>query len=202
VTSNPIESRPRSRRALMAGALGGLAAWAAAAAVRVNPAEAAAGDPIRMGRFNKAGGTATTLQTSDPEPALRVVQLGSGHAVKAEAEGGRAVEGRSGLDGVGVFGYSPNNNAVQARTVSGYALNGWSTSGAGLYAASSSAGHAAIFGGRVRLVLDEDFVEMNPEPGAPDANAARVFARDNGLGKTQLCVRFATGAVQVIATEP
>ena len=27
------------------------------------------------------------------------------------------------------------------------------------------------------------------------------FVGDNGAGKTQLCVRFATGAVQVIATE-
>ena len=40
------------------------------------------------------------------------------------------------------------------------------------------------------------------DPPAPAANAARLFVRDNGSSKTQLCVRFATGAVQVIATEP
>ena len=40
------------------------------------------------------------------------------------------------------------------------------------------------------------------DPIAPDANQAKVYIRDNGSGKTQLCVRFATGAVQVIATEP
>jgi hypothetical protein len=34
------------------------------------------------------------------------------------------------------------------------------------------------------------------------ANTARLYVRDNGAGKTQLCVRFNTGAVQVIATEP
>lgn len=34
------------------------------------------------------------------------------------------------------------------------------------------------------------------------ANAAQLFARDNGAGKTQLCVKFPSGAVQVIATEP
>jgi hypothetical protein len=40
------------------------------------------------------------------------------------------------------------------------------------------------------------------EPDAPAANGARLYVKDNGSGKTQLCVRFATGAVQVIATEP
>jgi archaellum biogenesis ATPase FlaH len=29
-----------------------------------------------------------------------------------------------------------------------------------------------------------------------------LFAKDNGSGKTQLCVRFSSGAVQVIATQP
>jgi hypothetical protein len=39
------------------------------------------------------------------------------------------------------------------------------------------------------------------DPAAPAANQAVVYARDNG-GKTQLCVRFNTGAIQVLATEP
>jgi Pectate lyase superfamily protein len=38
--------------------------------------------------------------------------------------------------------------------------------------------------------------------GAGATNTARLYCRDNGAGKTQLCVRFNTGAVQVIATEP
>lgn len=45
-------------------------------------------------------------------------------------------------------------------------------------------------------------VEMAADPAAPAANAGRMYYRDNGSGKTQLCVRFATGAVQVLATEP
>jgi hypothetical protein len=40
------------------------------------------------------------------------------------------------------------------------------------------------------------------DPAAPAANQAVVYARDNGAGKTQLCVVFNTGAVQVLATEP
>ena len=39
-------------------------------------------------------------------------------------------------------------------------------------------------------------------PAAPAANSGRMYFRDNGAGKTQLVVRFPTGAVQIIATEP
>lgn len=40
------------------------------------------------------------------------------------------------------------------------------------------------------------------DPAAPAADGARLYAKDNGSGKTQLVVRFPTGAVQVLATEP
>jgi len=40
------------------------------------------------------------------------------------------------------------------------------------------------------------------DPPAPGTNRGKVYVRDNGAGKSQLCVRFNSGAVQVIATEP
>jgi hypothetical protein len=40
------------------------------------------------------------------------------------------------------------------------------------------------------------------DPAAPSANNGVLYFRDNGSGKTQLVVRFPTGAVQVVATEP
>lgn len=40
------------------------------------------------------------------------------------------------------------------------------------------------------------------EPSNPGANIGVLFTKDSGAGKTQLCVRFPTGASQVIATEP
>lgn len=49
-----------------------------------------------------------------------------------------------------------------------------------------------------------DYLE-SPEiiaPLAPPANTGRTFYRDNGAGKTQYCVRFPTGAIQVLAVEP
>lgn len=40
------------------------------------------------------------------------------------------------------------------------------------------------------------------EPEAPAANGFVLFAQDNGAGKTQLMVRFQSGASQQIAIEP
>jgi hypothetical protein len=61
-------------------------------------------------------------------------------------------------------------------------------------------------GGTDILLLGADdcieFDERGGDIAAPGANAARLYARDNGSGKTQICVRFPTGAVQVLATEP
>jgi hypothetical protein len=39
-------------------------------------------------------------------------------------------------------------------------------------------------------------------PAAGPANTARIYAKDNGVGKTQLCAIFATGAEQCFATQP
>lgn len=49
----------------------------------------------------------------------------------------------------------------------------------------------------------QEFLENGTtDATAGAANTGRLFVKDNGAGKTQLCVRFNTGAVQVIATEP
>ena len=48
------------------------------------------------------------------------------------------------------------------------------------------------------------FLEMveGSLPAAGAANTGRLFMKDNGSGKTQFGVRFATGAEQIMATEP
>lgn len=60
--------------------------------------------------------------------------------------------------------------------------------------------------GTQRIIVDAEtgFMDFNEisTPSAPSANAARTFSRDNGSGKTQYCVLFPSGAVQVLATEP
>lgn len=55
--------------------------------------------------------------------------------------------------------------------------------------------------GRWEIYKPMDLLEQSTPP-TPPANMARVFSRDNGSGKTQLCVIFPTGAVQVLATQP
>ena len=55
--------------------------------------------------------------------------------------------------------------------------------------------------GNVEILGDVSLSERSSTT-QPSANQAKLFARDNGLGKTQLCVRFGTGDVQVLATEP
>ena len=53
----------------------------------------------------------------------------------------------------------------------------------------------------VQFQGDIQFTEMTA-PAAGAVNTGRLFARDNGSGKTQLAVIFNTGAIQVLATEP
>ena len=43
--------------------------------------------------------------------------------------------------------------------------------------------------------------ELAADPAAP-LSGALLYTKDNGAGKTQACLRFKTGAVQIIATEP
>ena len=56
----------------------------------------------------------------------------------------------------------------------------------------------------VNLVMASGYVEGSEmtAPAAPAANGFRIFAEDNGAGKTRLMVQFATGAPQQIAIEP
>ena len=67
VEPNQVDIPRRSRRALLAGGVGGFTMGIAALLGRANPVAAAAGDPIRIGQFNRAGSTRTTLQANNSE---------------------------------------------------------------------------------------------------------------------------------------
>lgn len=75
---------------------------------------------------------------------------------------------------------------------------------------SSTAEHIFAFAGTNRMQFEEEngaaviriLGEVSSDPGNPAANQARLYLKDNGSGKTQLMVRFGTGASQVLATEP
>lgn len=63
---------------------------------------------------------------------------------------------------------------------------------------------ALTLGSGVNLVMAPSYIEgaEMTAPAAPAANGFRIFAEDNGAGKTRLMVQFATGAAQQLAIEP
>jgi hypothetical protein len=72
-----------------------------------------------------------------------------------------------------------------------------SASGAKIDLTTSCAAGATLrrYAGYIELTEQSD-------AAAPEANHARLYVKDNGAGKTLLVVRFPSGAVQTIATEP
>jgi hypothetical protein len=97
------------------------------------------------------------------------------------------------LANTGVYGMATQDDTargVVGETTGGHGVHGIATNG-----------YAGYFNGKVFTNKFHEMAETTT-PTAPAANKARLFVRDNGSGKTQLCVRFPTGAVQVIKTEP
>jgi hypothetical protein len=263
------ESKSPSRRALLAGALGGIGAWAASAIGRLNEVHATNGDFVTVGNSHEA--TATTSIYWGAGETIRGNTLSgvgvygnaqAGAGVHGNAESGVGVEGHS-ESNIGVYGSSSSGIGVRGSSSSDMGVNGFSSSNIGVegfslasaqpatvghsvgnstgvqgysgtgslpgprpktgvygYANQDSAstgtfgwsplgvgvrgkttsGYAGYFEGRVYTSAFYELGEV-ATPAGPLANRARLFVRDNGAGKTQLCVRFHTGGVHIIKTE-
>jgi hypothetical protein len=176
-----------------------------------------------MGRLNKASSTSTELQTKTHAPALLVTQIGNGAALRGHATSGRAVMGVGGSQGTGVYAYSPDHTGVSAICpgAEGQAISAESQHGVGVLASGwlfavnaicdnpdgvalrGSGYTAAEFNGPVRLNGWQDVAVRHETPAAPPGAYVRLFSRSTGVaGKTELCVRFGSGEVIVIATQP
>lgn len=109
-------------------------------------------------------------------------------------------EGTAALPGI-AFVADPDTGFYSAgANVLGISVAGgvdWTIAAAGELIAGSSGGSNGIDLKGNYMTLTEISV-----PAAPGANNGRLFAKDNGSGKTQLCVIFATGGEQCFATEP
>lgn len=100
------------------------------------------------------------------------------------------------------------NNA--GTTSNNYFIRSSSTDGWVFSTPVTSSSYSFGWAGTTRMELEEingAFVlrmlgEVSVVPGNPAANQGRMFLQDNGGGKTQLMIRFGTGAAQIIATEP
>ena len=57
---------------------------------------------------------------------------------------------------------------------------------------------------KLRNLIQTEYTELTEmtAPAAPATNSVRIYAEDNGSGKTRLMALFATGAAQQIAIEP
>lgn len=114
------------------------------------------------------------------------------HAAAVSIDATGAGASSSGRAGITCFFDKTNTNGAQIELIAGGSQQSV------LYVTQDGA--HLVGGGGGSPVLD--FNEVSSAPAAPPANEARLYCRDNGSGKTQLVVRFPTGAVQVLATEP
>ena len=213
-------AKSSSRRALLAGALGGLGAWAATAIGRASPVRAGIDGDVVLGDTNTATTVTKITNTSGGNALWGDVPSGTGilgssaNGAGVGAIGGSstrgALEGRSNGNATGVFGFSGSGNgpAVRAKTgVYGYAaqdssalgVTGETTAGHGVHGIATT-GYAGYFAGKVYTTKWYEMTEVTV-PAAPSANRARLFVKVNGSGLTQLCVRFNTGTIKVLATQ-
>jgi hypothetical protein len=88
-------STPRSRRAILASALGGLGAAMASRLIKPESARAAAGDPVLVDGAHDGVGTTTVTSTTTGTALAGVVNGGIGQGVRG-----------SSMDGLGVWGES------------------------------------------------------------------------------------------------
>jgi hypothetical protein len=134
----------------------------------------------------------------------------SGVQGDSAALGQPAMMGRSLGNGTGVLGMSASAipPVAKAKTgVYGYAaqdkysrgVTGESPAGIGVYGISTT-GYGVYSAGKIYTTQFYELSEI-ATPATPVANRARLFLKDNGLGKTQVCVKFANGTVKVLATE-
>ena len=88
-------------------------------------------------------------------------------------------------------------------TASGHAAIAIGSEARALHGHSTALGLQVETSAYYQLAIGAKHIEMLEQtaPGSAVANGARLYVKDNGAGKTQLCVIFATGAEIVLATE-
>ena len=168
------------------------------------------GDSTRYLKFDGADVYFKSSYSKLGANGLELYPSGAGHALVLQDGGydpmrmtGTANTGEDTNEGlIRVVGYSAITLPNASLELQAYPAGGGHTADVALVAIGGSFSYVQLSGDSIN-VLDA-FMELNEitEPGAPATDYARLYLKDNGSGKTQLCVRFATGAVQVLATEP
>jgi|694.fasta_scaffold06600_12 hypothetical protein len=185
---------------------------------RASPTSIAAGprsvangiDSLAMGTGASTGSAADATALGHNASVSANAGLAAGSAANAGGSGvAIGANSVSGAAGVAVGESAVNVNSLA--TSVGYAaranINGVAI---GYLSNAEDFGDSVAIGANARSTSSKQVhfgdrhieITEQTDPAAPAANGGRLFLRDNGSGKTQLCVRFATGAIQVIATEP
>jgi hypothetical protein len=156
----------RSRRAILAAGLGGLAAFAANALGRPLPARAVNGDPILAGTAEDATAETRITSSATNSAAIAGVSSGGNYGVAGISGTGtipafatktglfgfadqdanaRGAQGKSGV-GTGVYGSSDSGRGVYGISTAGTGVSASSSTGRGVYATSSATDKAAMVG--------------------------------------------------------
>jgi hypothetical protein len=173
--TTPAQSKPRSRRALLAGALGGLGAWAATAVGRANPVRGAGDDGTAIeigGLYANAQSQTTLANQANNERVLWVASNGGGGG-----GAGVAITGFS-QSGVGVEGWSNNVRGVYGHALSS-GVEGEATMGNGVYGHSSGTNQRGVYG--------------KAEGGGGSIGVEGWTGSSSGTGVLGFCGSLATG---------
>jgi hypothetical protein len=140
--AHPIETNPkRSRRAILAGALSGLAGLLGGRMAQPEAAAAASGDTLILGSTGNSAGTSnTSLTTSSTGTALLVTQNGSGTALRGSAVGAGSIAGFfTAQNGTGISGVTGNPNSYGV-----FAQNNGAAGAAGAVRAAGGNNHGVV----------------------------------------------------------
>jgi len=133
----------RSRRAILFGAIGGAAAFAAGGLGRAAPVSAADGNPIVIGSPNTASSTTFLTNSTTVNAVFQAVHTGAATALGGVSSSGTGMSGSS-TTGIGVHGLSDSTIGVRGFCPTGRGVAGTSSEGIGVYGESGSTTKAAI----------------------------------------------------------
>jgi hypothetical protein len=145
-----------------------------------------------------AGGSdSTVVGHSASAPSTNGTALGKSAAVTGSGLAVGKSATASGTDLSTAVGTGATASVTRATALGHTATAGHDNAVALGYGVSSTAANQVQVGAR-----HIEGVELGADPVAPAVDGFRLYAKDNGAGKTGLYVRFATGAVVQIAVEP
>lgn len=130
---NSTPTKNSSRRTLLAGALGGIGAWAAGAISRASPVRAEGETMLVGGEYPTATSRTYLANAANDDTVLEASSAGNGTGVRGASGGGIGVAGASDTSngvwgfsshGRGVYGTSPNGVGVKGGSTNGYAIRG------------------------------------------------------------------------------